>query len=104
MKNDSPKLLCRRPLRSATVLFLVVAYASGSDRAVAAEPTRTGEQVYRQMCARCHGSNGQGTQKKYKQPLVGEKSLPDLVTYIAKSMPEDDPGACTGEDAAQVAA
>jgi hypothetical protein len=79
------------------VVSIVIAAAS-----VAAEPPRTGEQVYRQMCARCHGSNGQGTQKKYKQPLIGEKSLPDLAKYIAKSMPEDDPGACSAEDAEKV--
>jgi cytochrome c553 len=99
MKTHSIRLLCRRPLISALALFMAVAGAS-----FAAEPSRTGEQVYRQMCARCHGGNGQGTQKKYKQPLAGEKSLPDLVKYVAKSMPEDDPGTCTGEDAEKVAA
>jgi cytochrome c553 len=98
MKTHSTRILGRHSLISAVVLSLVAESASA-----AAEPPRTGEQVYREMCARCHGSNGQGTQKKYKQPLVGEKSLPDLVKYIAKSMPEDDPGACSGEDAAQVA-
>src|SRR5262245_32184585 len=99
MKTDSKSLLGRHPLTSAMVVLIVVASAS-----IAAEPARTGEQVYRQTCARCHGTNGQGTQKKYPQSLVGEKSLPDLVKYIAKSMPEDDPGACTAEDAEKVAA
>src|SRR5262245_59877186 len=99
MKTDSKSLLGRHPLTSAMVVLIVVASAS-----IAAEPARTGEQVYRQTCARCHGTNGQGTQKKYPQSLVGEKSLPDLVKYIAKSMPEDDPGTCTGEDAEKVAA
>src|SRR5436189_247680 len=98
MKTDSRSLFSRCPLTSALVLSLAVASACA-----AADPPRTGEQVYRQMCARCHGGNGQGTQKKYKQPLAGEKSLPDLVKYIAKSMPEDDPGACSAEDAEKVA-
>jgi len=99
MKTNSISLLSRRPLTSAVVVSLVVAHAC-----VAAEPARTGEQVYRQLCIRCHGTNGEGTKKNYPQALVGDKSLPDLVKYIAKSMPEDDPGACTVEDATQVAA
>ena len=40
----------------------------------------------------------------YPQPLAGEKTVPALVTYIAKNMPADDPGACEGADAAKVAA
>jgi hypothetical protein len=69
--------------------------------AVAAEPT--GEQIYKKRCASCHGDSGEGT-KKYKKPLVGEKSVPQLATLIAKTMPEDDPGTCVGPEAEKVAA
>jgi hypothetical protein len=72
--------------------------------AALADESRTGAQIYKQMCARCHGPDGEGTKKHHKHPLVGKKSLEQLTRYIAKSMPEDDPGTCTGKDAEKVAA
>ena len=65
---------------------------------------RTGEQIYRQLCARCHGATGEGTQENYPHPLVGKRSVAQLVRFIAKTMPEDDPGKCVGVDAQKVAA
>jgi mono/diheme cytochrome c family protein len=70
----------------------------------AAGESRSGADIYRQMCARCHGPDGEGTKKHYAHPLTGKKSLDQLTRYIAKSMPEDDPGKCTGKDAEKVAA
>lgn len=64
---------------------------------------RTGEQVYRQMCASCHGAAGEGTDDHYPRPLIGERSMPSLVRYIEETMPEDDPGTCVGQDAKEVA-
>jgi hypothetical protein len=64
---------------------------------------RTGEQIYRQMCASCHGASGEGTDDHYPRPLIGERSMPSLVRYIEESMPEDDPGTCVGQDAKEVA-
>jgi hypothetical protein len=72
-------------------------------RATAAEG-RTGEQIYRQMCASCHGPAGEGTKENYPHPLVGERSVAQLARLIAKTMPDDDPGTCVGEDADRVAA
>jgi hypothetical protein len=69
--------------------------------AVAQEPA--GAVIYQQKCARCHGKTGEGT-KDNPQPLIGNRSLPQLAKYIAKSMPEDKPGTCTGADAEKVAA
>ncbi|HKB04614.1 MAG TPA: DUF1592 domain-containing protein, partial [Gemmataceae bacterium] len=63
----------------------------------------TGEQIYRSMCAACHGPSGEGT-KKYKQPLAGEKSVEQLTKLIAKTMPDDDPGTLSAADAETVAA
>lgn len=54
---------------------------------------RSGEAVYRAECQRCHGPMGQGVAGKSDEPLVGEKAVPFLARYIAKEMPEDDPGA-----------
>jgi Protein of unknown function (DUF1592)/Protein of unknown function (DUF1588)/PA14 domain/Protein of unknown function (DUF1595)/Cytochrome C oxidase, cbb3-type, subunit III len=64
---------------------------------------RTGEQIYRQTCASCHGASGEGTPNDYPKPLVGDRSVVQLSKLIAKTMPEDDPGTCVGEDADRVA-
>jgi len=63
---------------------------------------RTGEQIYKQMCARCHGGKGEGT-KKYPSPLVGEKSLVQLADVIDRTMPEGDPDALDAEGSKRVA-
>lgn len=62
----------------------------------------SGEQIYQKKCASCHGANGEGT-KRFKPPLTGDRSVPQLSQYIAKTMPEDNPGTCTGPDADKVA-
>ena len=69
-----------------------------------AGPVRTGEQIYRRQCASCHGAVGEGTDDHYPRPLVGERSVAGLSRLIAKTMPEDAPGECVGEDADKVAA
>jgi hypothetical protein len=64
----------------------------------------TGEQIYQKKCAACHGAAGEGVKEKYPYPLVGQKTLRSLTRYIVKSMPDDAPGTCTGEEAERVAA
>ncbi len=64
----------------------------------------TGEQIYKQHCASCHGASGEGTKEHYHKPLAGDKSAAQLSRLIAESMPKDDPGTCTGADADKVAA
>lgn len=73
-------------------------------RLASAVEVRSGEQIYREACARCHGASGEGTPDKYPHPLAGKRSQGQLAKYIAKSMPEDKPGTCTGSDAEKVAA
>jgi len=41
---------------------------------------------------------------KYDEPLHGNRSVEGLAKRIARTMPDDDIGACVGEDAKQVAA
>ena len=65
---------------------------------------RSGESIYQEQCARCHGQKGEGVDEHYPNPLIGDRSLAELTQYIEKSMPEDDPGKCVGDDAAKVAA
>jgi mono/diheme cytochrome c family protein len=89
-------LRCRR----FSILVLAVTILAA---AVAGAQEPTGAVIYQQKCARCHGKAGEGT-KDHPQPLIGNRSLPQLAKYIAKSMPEDKPGTCTGADAEKVAA
>jgi hypothetical protein len=72
-----------------------------SGKAAAAD-ARTGEQIYRQQCASCHGAKGEGSEE-HKRPLMGDRSVAQLARFIAKSMPKDAEKKCTGEDAQKVA-
>jgi hypothetical protein len=60
---------------------------------------RAGDVVYRQDCISCHGPVGQGVAGKSDEPLVGEKSIASLAKYIAREMPENDPGTLSLADA-----
>ncbi len=69
----------------------------------AAAQEKTGEQIYKQMCVRCHGPAGEGT-KKVSQPLTGDKSAAQLAKAIHGTMPEDDPDLLDAAGAKLVAA
>jgi hypothetical protein len=91
------------PLRPATFLASVVVFcalATASARAEAPD----GRKIYREKCASCHGADGEGTKTEYPHPLTGSRSLGQLTKLIADTMPDDDPGSCTGPDAQAVAA
>lgn len=70
----------------------------------AADDSLSGEQIYRQQCAKCHGAAGEGVLDQYAKPLIGDRPLDDLTKLIVETMPEDDPEACVGQDAEKVAA
>lgn len=82
-------LVFESPMRNPLVLS-VCALTLGPVSARSAEPT--GAEIYKQQCARCHGAAGEGT-KKATQPLIGDKSVPQLAAVIDRTMPEDDPDA-----------
>jgi hypothetical protein len=63
-----------------------------------------GKAIYEAQCANCHGDQGQGVDDAYDQPLYGDHTVRTLARLIERTMPEGDPTACQGEDAAQVAA
>lgn len=63
---------------------------------------RTGEEIYRQECARCHGTAGGGT-KKSPKPLLGDKSVAQLAAAIDATMPEDDPDKIGAAESGRVA-
>jgi cytochrome c553 len=64
----------------------------------------TGEQIFRDQCARCHGKAGEGTDDNYPDPLAGDKSVAQLTKLIHETMPEDEDAKCSEEDSAKVAA
>jgi cytochrome c553 len=90
---------CRRPLAWALLLCLPLLLP-----ATAAAEGKTGEQIYRQQCASCHGKAGEGTDENYPRALEGDRSLAQLARFIAKTMPKEAPRKCTAEEAEKVAA
>jgi hypothetical protein len=55
------------------------------------------------QCADCHGNKGEGVKREYKDPLIGDMALPALARRIQRTMPDDDPGALSIEQATQIA-
>jgi len=87
------------------VLLLSLCFTSAANAAGFSLFSRKpdGPAIYKQQCAKCHGPAGQGVKGKYNDPLVGDWSVEKLTRYIAKTMPEDKPGSCTGPHAEAVA-
>ena len=70
----------------------------------AAEETMiSGQEIYSRQCANCHGEKGQGVDGKYESPLTGDLQIDELTDLISETMPEGNPAACQGEEAARVA-
>jgi hypothetical protein len=90
------------------ILFLTFALARADDgkpTELSDEALRTrGEQIYKSMCASCHGEKGQGVADHYADPLVGDDSVGQLTRLISDTMPEGEPEKCVGADAEAVAA
>ena len=68
-----------------------------------AEPKLSGELLYAKLCAKCHGDQGQGVPDEYDEPLAGDWPIEKLTRVITRTMPEDDPKKCVGDDAELVA-
>src|SRR3989442_4222078 len=56
-----------------------------------AEPNKRGREIFRQLCAKCHGRNGEGVKGKYDDALRGDWPIEKLARYIDKNMPDDAP-------------
>lgn len=63
-----------------------------------------GKAIYAKLCVECHGERGEGVKDLADDPLVGSRSLDSLAQRIERTMPEEDPHLCIGEDAQTVAA
>jgi cytochrome c553 len=69
----------------------------------AADATLSGEAIFTAKCVRCHGPHGEGT-KDHEDRLEGDLSVAQLAEVIAETMPDDDPGTVTADEAQVVAA
>ena len=88
---------------STRVPLIIAAIGLAVSGHVTAADGPTGEQIYKQQCAWCHGKAGEGS-KRYAHPLTGILSPARLKAYVHETMPEDDPEKCEGDDAAKVSA
>jgi cytochrome c553 len=96
-------MVCSWIDKTRSLLVTRIVAAVGAVFLLAGADAGPGEAIYRQQCAECHGASGEGTEDNPK-PLAGDKSVAQLSKLIARTMPEDDPGTCVGEDADRVAA
>lgn len=80
-------------------IFTVAMVLGSFAQVVLGDEFKAGEEIFQAKCASCHGKNGEGKSDSYANPLVGDKSLGELTEYISKSMPEDKPGTCVGDEA-----
>lgn len=101
--------LCRR----VWILSIALAVAPHPTRLVAdqavPEPGQgvadigRGEVIFAESCARCHGEDGEGVEDFYPDPLEGDDSVERLAEIIERTMPEEDPDLCVGQEARDVA-
>lgn len=94
---------CSQTFSRPLLLLGALALCPAPAHAAEAKP-HPGEIIYRKQCAECHGKDGMGVDGEYDEPLIGERTLEALARKIEKTMPEDNVGACVGDDAKQVAA
>lgn len=98
----------RRPNGSRMLRRALLALSAIGSLALAGPPAlRAGDDlgaaVYREKCLSCHGDAGKGT-KDYDKPLIGDRSIEQLTKYVAKRMPDDDPGSLSDEESRAVSA
>jgi hypothetical protein len=84
-------------------VVMTLAYLLAGQGMASAAARKSGADIYKQMCVKCHGKAGEGVKGKYDDVLYGDWSVEKLTRYIDKNMPEDKPGKCVGPDADAVA-
>src|SRR3954452_9544260 len=77
-----------RPFQFAALRIAIIGSLVGST-GIAAE--KNGQQIYAEMCAKCHGASGEGSEEDYPERLQGELSVGELARLIAKTMPYQHP-------------
>jgi len=99
-----PQHILRNRLLAPAVALSVFSLIAHLPFAAAAATETTGEQIFRDQCARCHGKAGEGTPDNYPDALAGDKSVPQLTKLIHETMPDDADEKCSEDDSAKVAA
>ena len=93
--------------RISRIYFWIITFAfvicAGRVQAQSAEESNSGKEVFARQCASCHGSKGEGNSDHFADPLQGDLALGELTKLIVETMPEEDPDACVGEQAEEVA-
>lgn len=89
------KFTCHLPILAATMM--------GGSLLAQTPVEHPGAAIYRKLCLDCHGKNGEGVMDKYDEPLHGSRSIESLAKRIERTMPDDNVGACVGDDARKVA-
>jgi len=84
-------------------VFVFAAALSLSTATGLAEPKLSGELLYTKLCAKCHGDQGQGVPDEHDEPLAGDWPIEKLTRVITRTMPDDDPKKCIGDEAERVA-
>jgi mono/diheme cytochrome c family protein len=92
----SPHLMPSLPIRWIAIAWLFAACAARGEG-------QTGEKIYQQQCACCHGISGEGTEDYHPELLVGDRSIEQLAAVIAETMPEDRERKCSPQEARDVA-
>ena len=65
---------------------------------------KNGQQIYAEMCAKCHGKSGEGSDEEYPERLQGELSVGELARLIDKTMPYQHPEKIRAEESLLVSA
>ena len=93
--------------RNLIAFALGVAFAFGSAQSNSAlgnsAQAKPGASVFQDKCANCHGADGQGAADGHEDPLYGDQSIDELARLIERTMPEEEPETCVGDEARQVA-
>lgn len=103
LRPERDKPISGRRLRADALVALFLAISVCNVSIGLAAQAETGQAIFKEECARCHGPMGEGT-KKTTRPLVGEKSPFQIFELIKRTMPDDDPGSCTDDEYRKVAA
>jgi cytochrome c553 len=91
------RLLAAAPLFWTAAILLLLPFVAHAEE-------QRGAAVYKERCASCHGSQGEGVKDEFANPLIGDRSLNELSKYIDDTMPKDEADSLNAEDSAAVAA
>ncbi len=95
------------PTATLPSLAIALAFAGGARAEPAADggapATHPGAAIYQMQCVECHGEHGEGNELEEVDALYGDRSVASLTRLIERTMPEEDPETCVGDDARAVA-